>query len=918
MSGRDTPRMIRFGGPDVQGQVEEEIQFHLEMTEQELMAAGRSREDARREAFRRFGRVDDCRSACLDVHRRRRGRVRRRRALVGLGLELRQIWRGLVRRPGFALAAILTLGLGIGLTTAIFSLVDGILLRPLPFQEPERLVRLYTANEERGWNRFDVSAQDLVDWTEQTDVFEDVTLFRSFAANSVVGGVAHRVDILQAWDSFFLLFGVQPHLGRLFAPGDDPNSPQVVLTYDFWRNELGGDEDVVGRDLYLDGTAHEIVGVSAPGFAYPSDRYEVFGLLSREPDQVGTRSQRYLGAVGRLASDDANGGGPDEALARARSAVSAVAARLATDHPDTNTGWEARITPLQEWLVGDVRETLVLLWAAVGFLLLVACSNVAHLLLVRGQARRQELATRSALGAGTARLVRQLMTESLALASLGGVVGVGLAFGVIRWLPALASGSLPRLEGLSANWTVLAFALGAATLTGLLFGAVPAWRFGRLGARDGSAVLQGVRGGSRGGGRATAALVMAEIVLACVLLVAAGLVLRTLRGLSDQDLGFEPGATLAFRLAPAMDFGFMSESDLDAMRAGWEEQRTRHADLFDLIIDRLESSPLVESAAGGNELPLAGGRWADEVHVDGAEEPVPVFVRVVTPGYFATLGIPLAAGRDFDDLDRDGVAVVNRAAAARFWAEAAGAEAEDRALGDVVGRSFQLGDEPAPWLDGRVTVQGVVGDVRIELEQPARPMVYLPLRGAVTGFAGTWDMKFVLRAASGVAATSLVDPARAVVAETAPGLPIFDVTTMAARRGDALRDERLITWLFGVFAISALVLAAVGLYGLMAYAVGLERHGIGVRLALGASPGEIVGQWLRRGLRLGVAGSAVGLAAALALVPLLRSQLYGVAPRDPWTFAAAAATLLLAACLASIIPARRAARVDPVDVLRAD
>lgn len=899
---------IRFGGPDVSGEIDEELQFHLEMTEQELVAAGRSSDEARREALRRFGRLDDHRSACLDVHQRRKARVRRRRALVGLGLELKQTWRGLVRRPGFTLAAILTLGLGIGLTTAIFSLVDGILLQPLPFHEPDRLVRLYTANDGQGWDRFGVSAQDFADWQEQTDVFESVTMFRSFASNSTVGGVAHRVDILQAWDTFFPLFGARPHLGSLFAVGDDPTAPRVVLSYDFWRTRLGGDEDVVGRDLHLDGQAHEIVGVVEEGFEYPTDRYEVFGLLSKVPEEVGTRQQRYLGAVGRLSSS----GTPDEAVERSRTALSAVASRLAKDHSESNAGWEARLMPLQEWMVGDVRETLVLLWAAVGFLLLVACSNVAHLLLVRGQSRRQELATRAALGAGTRRLARQLMTESLALALLGGAVGVALALAVVRWLPAIAADSLPRLDGLTANWTVFAFAFGASAVTGLLFGAVPAWRFGRIGARESSAVLRGVRGGGRGGGRATAALVMAEIVLACVLLVSAGLVLRSLQGLAGQDLGFDPEEVLAFRLAPAMDFAFMNEQDPDAMRTGWETQRAQRADLFNQIRSRLEASPLVASAAAANDLPLSGLRWADEARVAGLDEVVPVNVRVVTPGYFATLAIPRLAGRDVDDRDGQNVALLNRAAAERFWPGEEPAASLGRGL--VLGAD---GDGP-PWFDGEMTVFGVVGDVPLDLETPARPMIYVPMRGANTGFAGTWDMNFVVRAAPGVAAASLVEPARAVVAEAAPELPIFDVTTLDARRGVALRDERLVSWLFGVFAAAALALAAVGLYGLMAYAVGLDRHAIGVRLALGASPGEIVRHWLRRGLGLGLAGAVVGLVAALALMPLLRSQLYGIEPRDPWTFALAAVTLLAAACLASILPARKAARVDPVEVLRAD
>ncbi|MDA8018532.1 MAG: ABC transporter permease [Thermoanaerobaculia bacterium] len=899
-------RPIRYGGPDVQGELDDEIRFHLEMAERELIAAGRTPEEARREALRRFGRVTDYRSACLEVHRRRRVRDRRRRWLVGTGLELRQTWRALARRPGFTMAATLTLGLGIGLTTAIFSLVNSIVLQPLPFEEPERLVRLYSAAEDRGWSRFDVSLQDLVDWHEQTDVLEDVTLYRSFASNSVVEGSAHRVDILQAWDSFFPLFGVAPHLGRLFTAGDDPFGAQVVLSFGFWRNELGGDEDIVGTDLYLDGKAHEIIGVAAEGFEYPSARYEVFGLLSRQADSVGTRSQRYLGAVGRLRSD----GTPGEALEKARAALATVAARLAEAYPDSNAGWEARTMPLQEWLVGDVRETLILLWAAVGFLLLVACSNVAHLLLVRGQARRQELATRAALGASTRRLARQLVTESMVLSLLGGAAGVALALGVVRWLPRIATGSLPRLTDVSVDGAVLLFALGTALVTGLLFGAIPAWRFGRLGARESSTVLLGVRGGSRGSRGATTALVLGEIALACVLLVSAGLVVKSLQGLLHQDLGFDPEEVLAFRLAPAMDFEFMRETDPQALRAGWDSQRTQRADLFDRILERLESSPLVLHAAAANELPMAGGRWADEVFVGGLDESVPVYVRVVTPPYFSTLGIPLVAGRGVDLRDGEGDAWINQAAASRFWP---GERDPTR-----VGRTFRLGDEPHPWFDGGVTVRGIVGDVYFDPETPARPMVYLPIRGATTGFAGTWDMKFVVRAAPGVAATSLVAPARAAVAEAVPELPIFDVSTLEARRGVALREERLVSSLFGAFAISALALAAVGLYGLMAFAVTSERHAIGVRLALGASPAELVRIWLRRGLTLGLCGSLLGLGASLLVVPLLRSQLYDIQPRDPWSFLLAAITLLAAAGLASIVPAHKASQVDPIEVLRAD
>lgn len=916
---------IRFGRGDAateERELDDELQFHLETSEQELRAAGWDPAEARREAERRFGDLRSWREACRRVDRRRRGRARLREAFVGLGLDLKQAWRQVAKAPGFALAAILTLGLGIGFTTAIFSLVDGILLRPLPYDEPERLVRLYSSNEERGWSRFGVSPQDFVDWRDQTmtgdesAVFSEMAMYRFWEANSVLGGTAYRLQVLNTWESLFPILGAEPALGSLLEPlpptdaGEPPSFADAdgafdaVLSHRFWQRDLGGDPEVLGSKLILDGRAYRVIGVLEEGFEYPNADADVYTRLSRRPEEVGTRSDHYLSAIARLAE------GRTAEAARVR--LDTVTRRLEEAYPDTNEGWRAVVVPLHEWVVGDARRSLLLLWAAVGCVLLVACSNVAHLFLVRGEARRRELTTRAALGAGRRRLLRQLLTESCFVALLGGVVGVGLAHSVVALLPRLAAESLPRLEAVSVDGGVLLFALGVSVLTGLLFGIVPAWRCGGLGARRGAEVLRGVRsdGGGSPGSRFTSGLVVAEVVLAVVLLVAAGLVLRSFQGLLAQDVGFDPEGVVTFRLSPPMDFSFYDAETPEEMADAYRSQRQRQADLFAELLDRLRAAPGVAAAGAANVLPLSGNAWADDLRRPGDPEPEPVFTRVITPGYFRTLGIPLLGGRDVELRDRDGTAWINRAAVSRLYPDVEPAE--------MVGRRLVLGHGEVPFWDGEVRVEGVVGDVRASLEEPAAPLVYLPMSGATSGFGGNWAMSVLLRAEAGADPAALLGAARKVASEVAPRLPVFDAATLESRRRRGAADERLTSWLLGLFGLSALLLASVGLYGSLAYTVGRGRHAIGVRLALGAEPREVVVHWLGKGLRLALLGVGLGWLASLAGSRLLESQLYGVEATDPWIFASAAGTLLAAALVASWVPARRASRVDPSEVLRAE
>jgi putative ABC transport system permease protein len=807
--------------------------------------------------------------------------------------DLRYALRLAVKNPGFTLAAVLTLGLGIGAATAIFAMVDAVLLRPLPFRDQDRLVTVWGEMKERGQKFVEVSIQDYAEWRDRNRVLSGLALVGTNDSDAALTGREQPVHIRArlASDNFFQVLGAQAALGRTFVPGQDdrPGVDVVVLSQGFWQRHFGADPKIVGRQVLLDGQPNTVVGVMPRDFRYPGD-VDLWISLSGMYANAGLRDLRIFEAVGRLK--------PGAALAQAREDLLRISVQVQPERPATNQGYTARVTPLPEEILGDTRPALLLMLGAVGLLLLIACANVAGLLLARAQARQKETALRTALGAGRGRLMRQLLTESLLLALLAAGAGLLLAWGGLRVLLAVGPADIPRLDQVGINGRMLLFTLAAALGTVALFGLAPALR--TSGADLTSALKEG--GKSSAGAhtaRLRSLLVAGEVALALVVLVLAGLVIRSFIALERTDLGFAPRNVLTFRLS---------------LNTAKHPGKPAWASLFQDLLHRAENLPGVESAGLVLLRPLSGPiGWDYDFTVEGqtpqeqATNPTANHERV-SPGYFRTLGIPILKGRDFawtDSGEAQRVAIVNKSTAERFWPGQ-----------DPLGKRFHWGkaeETEQPWL----TVVGVVADTRYREIEAVRPDLYIPFM-----LNPHWSMDLVVHTAGDP--MKLARPLAEVVRSLDPDLPVANLTTMDETIAGSVARPRLRTLILGLFAALALILAAVGLYGIIAYSVAQRRREIGIRMALGADRGAVLRLVLRQGLGLTVAGLATGLAAALLLILTERSSgwlgglLYGVAPTDLLTFAVVPLLLTAVALLASLLPARRATRVDPLVALRAD
>jgi putative ABC transport system permease protein len=877
-------RLLRLPWPGrerVDAETEEEMRLHLELRAERLEREGMSAEAARREAARRFGPPEEARRELRRAARQREERARAGDRLGAVAQDVRHAGRRLLRAPGFTLVAVLTLALGIGANSAMFSVVNAVLLRPLPLEEPERLVRLFTV--ERAPT--EVSGPDFMDFRAQARMLELAAMERE--SRTLTGaGEAERVRVGVVTPGFFELLRASPVLGRTFAEEEmEPGRHRVaVLSHGFWRQRFDADPGVVGRTVRLDGEEHEVVGVAPPGFDYPDER-ALWVPVVREGMFATSRRAVYLTVLGRLREG--------VTLERAEAEVGTIAARLEEAYPESNTGVGATLRPLREVVVGDTRRPLLVLLGAVGFVLLIACANVANLVLARAATREGEFAVRMALGAGKGRLVRHLLTESLLLGALGGAVGLLLAVGGTRLLVALGPEGIPRVETVGVDATVLAFTAGVALLTGVLFGLAPALQVRR--ASLGTLLRGGGRGAAGGrGNRVRAGLIVAETALAVVLLVGAGLLLRSFTGLVRVDPGIRSEGVLAFGLA------------LPEARYA-EEHRVRafHADL----LERLESIPGVGGAGSVLVLPLSGTSVSLGFAVAG-RDPLPagqrqtMQMRIASEGYFPAVGIPLVRGRSFTAQDREGsppVVVLNEAAVRRFFPgeEPLG----QRILLGWVRDSVPIGGE----------VVGIVGDVRHfgPGEEPP-PEIYLPLSQVPNP-----AMNVVVRttAADPLAlAGAIRAELRALDPELAPG----EIRPLDRVVSERVAQPRLYALLLSLFAAVALVLAAVGIFGVMSYSVAQRTREIGIRMALGAAAPAVQRLVVGRALLLTLAGLGLGTLGALALTRLLEGQLYGVAAADPATFLAAAALLAGVALLAGYLPARRATRVDPLVALRSE
>ena len=806
-----------------------------------------------------------------------------------LAQDLRFVLRSLRRTPAFTATALLVVAVGVGATIAIFSAVNAVLLRPLPFQDPDRLVMLWEHNPEKDWFQVNAAPANALDWRERIDALEDVALYDSFSDGvAFVGpGGAELLSYATVSGNFFDVLGVRPALGEGFGWADtwEGGRPGVVLAWDTWRTRFGGDPGLVGRTVELGGREVRVAGVMPEGFTFPhagTQLWRTYGWEEAYREQVWFRRAHWVWAVGRLA--------PGVTFEEAEAQLENVAASLQAEYPETNATMGAGMTPLHAFLVGERRTPLLALLGAVGLLLLIACSNVANLLLVRAQGRGRELAVRRAMGAGSGRLARLVLLESVVLAAAGGVLGFLAGVQGVGALDGMRSLTLPGVPGLEVDARVALFAVAVVTSCALLFGLPPAWRAGR--AEPGGTLREAGRGGrGRGAFRSTHALVVAEVALSLLLVTGAGLMVRSFLRLRSVDPGVRVEDVMTFRVvAPGTRYGSRDET----------------VAFFQRLDARLEAIPDVETAAMVRVLSPGATGWSSDFS-EASWEPEragrEILHREVSPDYFEVMDVPLLAGRAFTDgdvTDGDWVVVVNQAFVDTWFAGE-----------DVLGKRIAFDavpDDDSLWR----TIVGVVGDERQEgLSTPPRPEVFAPLyqdwtRGAAVVMRTRGEPEDVMPAA------------RAALAEIDPLLPPAEVRSMEDVVAEALARDRFLLVLVGVFGAAALVLAAVGVYGVMAQATRRRTREIGIRMALGAEAGDVRGMVLRQGMAMVGLGLALGLGVALAGAGVVRSLLYQVAPTDPVTFVAVPALLGGVALLACWLPARRATRVDPVGSLRAE
>lgn len=811
--------------------------------------------------------------------------------LTDLRLALRQ----LRQTPGFTLTAILTLSVGIGASVAMFTVLHAVLLRPLPYDQPERLVTVMDRESAE-------SAGDFADYREQAKSF--VHLGAAEAASRIYSG-GDRPEVisgLRLTDNFFALLGVPAQLGRTFTADDlaSGRTPVVVVSHGLWQRRFAADPQILGQSMVLDGVAHDIIGVMPPSFRFAPfwvTDAELWTPLTVNASSRVIRSLRVFGRLGEGVTREA-----------AQAEMDLIVARLRDTHPQTNAGRRIHVDPLLERSIGQVRPALLVLGSAVALVLVVACANVASLLLVRAVGRQREFAVRSALGASRGRIIRRQLAESLLLAAGAAAGGVAVAHASLDWITrelAARAGKfqlrLPRLNEIQPDSGVLVAAILLAAVTTLFFGLLPAWQASRVDPT--LALREGGRGtmGGRRTARLRAALIIGEIALALVLLSGAGLLVRTFANLRAIDPGYRADGALTFNLSLAAHSQY----------AGVAREQ-----LYGEIIRRLAALPGVDSVSAVNHVPLAGDTWTFRAWIDGTPLPepgqeIPAVYRVSWPGYLHALGARLVAGRDFSERDRKGaeeVILINESFARRHFPD-----------GNALGARISLSSprETPHWC----TVVGIVADVRQESWASApKAEVYRPLLQERAWLTSTrpWmaGVYFVVRTAGDP--TALANTVRETVWDIDRSLPLSNVQTLAQVSADAVLQPRLQVALLGMFAGVALLLAATGLYGVMAYSVAQRTAEIGVRLALGAQRRDVLRLVVRQGLVLGLAGAALGLGGALALGRGMASLLHGVSAHDPSVLGTAAAILLLVAFGASVLPAWRASRVDPLVALRSE
>lgn len=808
--------------------------------------------------------------------------------------DIKHALRALRRKPSFTAVVVLTLAIGIGGNAAIFGAVNAVLLRPLPFSNPDRLVRIYkTSLAQPNQIGGTVSPPDHVDYRRDNSSFTDVAAYAESAYPLTGEGPAEQISGAQITGGFFPVMATVPALGRTITDDDDRPGARdvVVLSHALWARRFGSDSRIVGRQLQINGISREVVGVLPAGFQFPlqSELWIPFKFTARDLETQ--RGAHYINVIARLK--------PEASLEAARQDMRRVADRLAKDYPRTNRETSASVHPLREALVGSVRRSMFVLLGAVGLVLLIVCVNIASLVLIRAVGRGRELAVRVAVGAGRVSLFRGLLVESVILGLIGGAMGLLLAYWATGAIAALdPSVGVPMISQTRLDSTVIGFTVAVSVFAAVLFGTMPAWQATSIGD-----VVTRIReeGGSTTSDpkrqRIRSSLIVAETTVAVVLLVGAGLLGRSFARLLAVDLGFESAAIQTFRVTLP-----------DSKYA----QPLQRQELFDTLLARIATHPNVESVGGNNGLPLTrfsygistssvDGRTLSDDEQDG----LTLQVRLVTPDYFKTMGIAIPRGRAFLPTDRSGtgsVVIVSESAAKRVWKDVDPLGHELR-----IGTRLGLGGEQAGG-----AVVGIAADVReFGPTVPAPPTLYL----ALAQWPGTY---LTVVAKSRGDAASLIEPMRAVLRDLDPDLPMYAVRSMDQLVSNAIAQPRLYLVLIASFAGTAMVLAGIGLYGVLAYAVGQRTREIGIRLALGAKRGEVLRMVMSQAGRLAIVGIAIGLVAAVLASRVLRAQLFEIAPTDTVTYLAVGAGLLIVALVASWIPARRAARIDPMTALRHD
>ena len=865
--------------------IDKEFRFHVEMETEENIQRGLPPDEARLAAMRSFGNLGLMRDLAYDV---RGGGM-----LETLWQDLRYGARMLLKHPGFTFIAVLTLALGIGVNTALFSVVNAVLLRPLPYAEPGRLAQLYEANAQQGYDRFAFSLANFVDHRDQQTGFEQMAAYFRRDANLTGAGEPERVQVAVVSASFFPLLRVQPLLGRGFLTEEETLGKHrvAVLSHGLWQRRFGADPGILNHTVTLGGNAYTVVGVLPAHFQFPdpfgnnplsdaAPKVDLLTPLAYDPKNLGDRGSHFLMVLARLR--------PGVELAQARTEQRAIAGRLEEQYPDRNKGWTVDVYALQDEVVRYVRSALLLLLAAVAFVLLIACANVSNLLLARAAARQKEMAIRLALGAPRARLLRQLLTESLLLALVGSAAGLALAYWVMRAFISFSPANVPRTDEIRLDDMALLFTFGITLLTSVAFGLLPALQASKP---DVNTTLKeaGRQAGNRAGRpRTRSLLVVAEVALSLLLLIGAGLMIRTFISFQRVNPGFRTDNLLTMKLAlPVKKY----------------PEPQQQAAFYQQVIERVRALPGVQGVGAVSDLPMVeGGFFAfiieGRASANAQDDPSAVW-RAINPDYFRTMGIGLRRGREFTEHDQPGAAeviVINETMAARFWPGE-----------DPIGKRVQIYDsEPMPWRE----IVGVVNDTKeAGLDAPTRPEIYVPFsqrpRAAMTLIAHTT-----------AGPEQLADAMRAAVRAVDPVQPVYRVSTMEQFFSAQVAAPRATMFLMGALAGAALLLSAVGIYGVVAYAVTQRTHEIGIRMALGATRLDVLRLVVGQGMSLTLLGEVIGLAGAFALTRLMTSLLFGVSATDPATFTVIALLLAGVALLACYIPARRATKVDPLVALR--